>query len=561
MSMPVGTTLERLRLRGTRAALDASHSVRVALERADWPESGSGDHFVLRRIEVKGTVRDIAGRTVEAARLLMDKAVDADSPGASSALAVRFRSPAHREACWIRDALDGAAPRLWFWKVRLRSGERPLESLPALLSDQDVLHLPQIMARLRAMGVWERFWKRLPPITALGLAQRVASVCRWERRVRALQVAANAAMAGAVPSPESDKRPSLPSLSLPRAYEGMLRGLPPDDGRVLLAALLAMWESAPGEDTEARPFLLGGLLRSLTGTVSETPKSLSPLFSASPSSSESPSPLSSESSSSSQLHSPSGPPLSVLPDADLSSTIPLVLAPEAAAAPSIAIPQEPGRSAQRDGWSTGDRDAGDTYQERYQGGELSRDYGKSREAGAINAINREAGGIHSSEWEGLTAVGGMFHLLHFLSLPAVRTLIAGPETTSTSATSPWLHLIALGNALGVPPDHGLMAFLAWESGHGRGFDPEGPIPEATPAMLELGKARYGELWSPAIFRVPARLCATRSHIDLHFPLAAVRLDVRLAGLDVDPGWIPWLGKVVHFHFGSGREPEAGWRSA
>jgi hypothetical protein len=24
--------------------------------------------------------------------------------------------------------------------------------------------------------------------------------------------------------------------------------------------------------------------------------------------------------------------------------------------------------------------------------------------------------------------------------------------------------------------------------------------------------------------------------------------VRRAGLDVDPGWLPWFGRVVNFHF-------------
>jgi hypothetical protein len=29
----------------------------------------------------------------------------------------------------------------------------------------------------------------------------------------------------------------------------------------------------------------------------------------------------------------------------------------------------------------------------------------------------------------------------------------------------------------------------------------------------------------------------------------VDFDVRMAGLDLDPGWIPWLGVVVRFIYG------------
>jgi hypothetical protein len=35
-------------------------------------------------------------------------------------------------------------------------------------------------------------------------------------------------------------------------------------------------------------------------------------------------------------------------------------------------------------------------------------------------------------------------------------------------------------------------------------------------------------------------------IDVHLALADVDLDIRRAGLDLDPGWVPWLGSVVRF---------------
>jgi hypothetical protein len=35
-------------------------------------------------------------------------------------------------------------------------------------------------------------------------------------------------------------------------------------------------------------------------------------------------------------------------------------------------------------------------------------------------------------------------------------------------------------------------------------------------------------------------------IELRLALDAVDLDVRRAGLDLDPGFIPWLGTVIRF---------------
>ena len=37
-------------------------------------------------------------------------------------------------------------------------------------------------------------------------------------------------------------------------------------------------------------------------------------------------------------------------------------------------------------------------------------------------------------------------------------------------------------------------------------------------------------------------------VELHLPLDGVDIDVRRAGLDVDPGWVPWLGTVVVFRY-------------
>lgn len=44
------------------------------------------------------------------------------------------------------------------------------------------------------------------------------------------------------------------------------------------------------------------------------------------------------------------------------------------------------------------------------------------------------------------------------------------------------------------------------------------------------------------------VCVTRTHIDIVFPLQAIDLRIRRAGLDFDPGWVAWLGRIVTFHY-------------
>jgi hypothetical protein len=51
--------------------------------------------------------------------------------------------------------------------------------------------------------------------------------------------------------------------------------------------------------------------------------------------------------------------------------------------------------------------------------------------------------------------------------------------------------------------------------------------------------------APVVGR-PGRVEASPGWIDVHLELADVDVTVRRAGLDLDPGWVPWLGVVVRF---------------
>lgn len=46
----------------------------------------------------------------------------------------------------------------------------------------------------------------------------------------------------------------------------------------------------------------------------------------------------------------------------------------------------------------------------------------------------------------------------------------------------------------------------------------------------------------------ARIYVTDTHLDVVMSLEALPIDIRLAGLDRDPGWIPSAGKTTRFHF-------------
>jgi hypothetical protein len=47
---------------------------------------------------------------------------------------------------------------------------------------------------------------------------------------------------------------------------------------------------------------------------------------------------------------------------------------------------------------------------------------------------------------------------------------------------------------------------------------------------------------------PGRIYTTSTTIDVTMPMSAVDLRIRRCGLDLDPGYVPWFGRVVHFHY-------------
>ncbi len=64
----------------------------------------------------------------------------------------------------------------------------------------------------------------------------------------------------------------------------------------------------------------------------------------------------------------------------------------------------------------------------------------------------------------------------------------------------------------------------------------------------LARALGREDAATMLCRLPARVACTLTHLDVTFSLDHHPIEVRLPGLDRDPGWIPASGRYVAFHF-------------
>lgn len=171
----------------------------------------------------------------------------------------------------------------------------------------------------------------------------------------------------------------------------------------------------------------------------------------------------------------------------------------------------------------------------------------------VNAATNQPDAVNdfSSKQRIISGQGGLLYLLNFLNLPQVQqSMVADP--VSRNYPSAWGWLWRLGLALGWQTELEMETLIANFCGfaHADALNQLPDLPQMSMLLLWV-RQRYGEqLFNQDLFRIEAVLEIDASHVEVLYKLDAVRLDVRRAGLDIDPGWLPWLGKVVRFHYGA-----------
>ncbi|HNF65495.1 MAG TPA: hypothetical protein PK144_06920 [Plasticicumulans sp.] len=549
------TTIGRLRLRSDPAHAPA---LRTALELADWPQP-EGDAIVLvRRIVVRGA----AASTLAAAagvRLAAElrAAVAGDAPSAADAGAVRFTGPAALYAQLSRDLAAGRAARCWYWARWRRLFALPVTSaIPELWREQP-LRLAAISAELARSGDLARLWRALPPHEVQRLVQTLAAAS-------GLPPPAEPA-AGRDDDPASASPPPVPPPALLSRWQPACRGLPAGDARVRLALYLLLldWRPALAADATA----CRQLAQRLCGIVD--PERPAPHRSLLPE----------------QTHSPALPhPVAVAVTASAAHTEPAKaaaihpastdgqeasdsrttavakdvfvttpdsrLAPVSRERPSIAVPETCPAPAPMP--EPANRTSRTCLPDPSPGIAASHDAGRSgalREPPASTAalscsVHADTG---VDDWID-TGSGGLPYLLNVLNHRRVQTLLGGLHGLDARGGG-WHAWLVLGRALGLAPDDGVGRWLErrWQLHVGR--DEAWQPQPGDPALVALAAALCGpQLWSPALIAGPGRLRADSTHLDFERPLAGVQLAVRRAGLDLDPGWLPWLGRVVAIRY-------------
>jgi hypothetical protein len=83
-------------------------------------------------------------------------------------------------------------------------------------------------------------------------------------------------------------------------------------------------------------------------------------------------------------------------------------------------------------------------------------------------------------------------------------------------------------------------------------DAGAPAPDLALRAVHLALVRYlrrsAGLSLRSLIRRSGTVVGTSTHVDITFPGEVIELRLRRAGLDFDPGWVPWLGRVVAYHY-------------
>lgn len=515
--------------RGRQTMVDA---LRDNLQHADWPHADRDSWVFIRRLQARGFGRQLPQQLCEQTRQYLNQAHNTDE-------VMRFAGLTELLAALLTDLLRGRAGFYWYWRRWAHWFELPTpRALYAVVSEHLAL-LPSISARLAIRGQLPAVWLSLDEADSRQLAVELAGLNGFSlppaRDITAV-------LAGEINSEASQQMLSVnlttltarlywPSGLLAR-WRNVLQGLEVSDSRYQLALCLIGQEVAPLLLQQQPAKLLATLSACFSPPPAQGGRTLSDREPAAAELSETAKPM-----ADSALSSPLSLPQALSRTFETQSqavddqmlpadalTLSQALESEQPPCRQEQIEKSPGQAATAFNASGAQR-------------AMTTDIEATQQAVAEPAFARFD-----------TMQGGLLYLLNMLNRPEMRTLMHQHAEAMPSA---WAWLYRLGQELQLREDDALVDFIALQLGlENRSVLSQLPALPDREQVLNLALRWYGKtgVWQADLLALTAQIQYSPSHIDLYAPMTAIKLPVRLAGLDIDPGWLPWLGRVVSFHY-------------
>lgn len=146
-----------------------------------------------------------------------------------------------------------------------------------------------------------------------------------------------------------------------------------------------------------------------------------------------------------------------------------------------------------------------------------------------------------------TRFGGLLFVLNALARLGFEPWLEAHPLEAEAGLA--LHLLrTLALAAGAAPDDPIL--LALPQPEGSAVAPQRAL-RLWRRTAKRWVKRHARMDLAALIERGARVEASDTHLDLFFDPAGADVEARRCGLDLDPGWVAWLGRVVRFHYGSG----------
>lgn len=489
------TRIGRLTVRGPAGTRD---QLLPQLESGRWPAPTDGSWVLVRRVAVSAGPVRLANELLESARQTIDSG-DPDK-------VIRFPTLAALLAELISDLVNGTAAQRWYWQRWSRLWPLPPGDAIQQLMQQHPQQLLPACDLLAARGRLTATWQCLSPANATGLL----GVLGHE-----LGLSAPTPPGSALAWPSAKTTPAIPPR-LSQAWQPVLKSLTPKDPRATLAAMIVAADCAALSLRTAPDRTLTSMRQQLTKPA------VQPLGPADRLTNQHANPQSGTRTT-----------VSSTPEHDSNEHDPSLPGPKT----DREVQTNSIRGNHEENRGTPDSTRSGVDAPEQPGHERPGPEAENTAEAAVRPGDRL-----------YTEMGGTPYLLNFLNRRPVQTIM---EQNWQALPSGWAWLYRLGRELELDPEDALCDLLADRLGLESADQLETlpPLP-CRSELLSLAAQWYGqqELWRPSLLRIPAEFSASPGHLDLFMDDSEVELELRLAGLDLNPGWLPWLGTVVTFHF-------------
>ena len=472
--------------------------VEDALRTATLPGTSGGRLVCIRRLDLRCVPAGAAPATVALAveatvHRIAASAVHGDRPDADGASVVYFDDDAQPLLAMARRVAQGHDMSEWFWPIVLR-GWSPVASPEATIS----MLLDRAFDTSAGVVTAARLIATLAQLDALDLVLGPLT----ESRATSLIVASG--LAGLNPRATSQLeivlQPTPNAANVLSQWLARWGGRPSDPRAIWLAAMLVIAERPTRAATSALEGIVGALLTAVAGRLRE------------------------------------------------------VQARQDWAAPDQASLDDLNGGVQGEPrwweWVRGKRENGNQRhpEERSDEGSLSLGSLRIERDPALTSFAQDdrLRAPDTQRWDEPrpTAFAGFLFLVPLLSRIGIALLL---EQRPTLAEGDWPErlLRRIGGRLGVPMHDAILDWLTRDAP----IRPDERLVTATTirAMRDRARRDAGRPLARLIRR-DGIIVVTRTHVDVLMHHSQVDVAIRRAGLDIDPGWVPWLGRVVQFHY-------------